>query len=423
MNVFRIEGGRPLSGSVRIQGAKNSVLPILAASFLAPGACILHNCPRLTDVDHTLEILRHLGCRVKREGDTVTIDASSPAAWDIPDDLMREMRSSVVFLGPVLGRMGRTELSYPGGCELGPRPIDLHLSALRTLGAEIQERNGRLLCTGKLVGGDIAFSLPSVGATENAMLSAVMAQGVTTITNAAREPEIVELQSFLRGLGADVRGAGSSIITVRGGRSLHGWEHTLTADRVVACTYLSAVASAGGEGEVIGVDWRQLSTVTAVLAEAGCRIQSSPEAISIAAPHRLKAVRPIRTAPYPGFPTDAQALIMAALCKAKGATVIAENMFDSRYRHVDELVRMGADIQVEGKVAVVYGVPQLYGAKVRSTDLRGGAALAVAAVGAEGETVVSGLHHIDRGYADLAADLNALGANVVREEEEIVSES
>lgn len=416
MSVFRIEGGHPLSGTVRAQGAKNSVLPILAATLLAPGESVIHNCPRLTDVEYTLEILRRLGCRAEREGETVTVSAAAPTGWEIPDELMREMRSSVIFLGAILGRMGQAELSYPGGCELGPRPIDLHLSALRALGAEIDERGGRLSCRGALTGTDLTLSLPSVGATENIMLAAVGAEGTTTITNAAREPEITDLQNFLNTLGAEVRGAGSSVITIRGGRPLHGGEHTVIADRIAAATCLSAVAAAGGGARITGVDWRHLSTVTSVLAEAGCRIESTSDAITIRRTGRLKAVRPIRTAPYPGFPTDAQAIIMAALCTAQGATVFAENIFDSRYRHVDELARMGADIRVEGKVAVVYGVPELFGARVTATDLRGGAALAVAALGAEGETVLSGLRHVRRGYADLPADLRALGAQVTEEE-------
>lgn len=422
MNVFRIQGGVPLSGSVRVQGAKNSVLPILAATLLSAGTCVLHRCPRLTDVDHTLDILRHLGCKAEREGETVTVDAATAAGWAVPDSLMREMRSSVVFLGPILGRMGQAELTYPGGCELGPRPIDLHLAALRALGAEIGERNGRLCCKGRLHGADITLSLASVGATENAMLAAVLAEGITTITNAAREPEIVDLQNFLRALGARVRGAGSSVIVIEGGAPLHGGEYTVMADRIVAATYLSAVAAAGGEGQVTGVDWRQLSTVTAALSEAGCRVESGPDEITIVRRDRLRAVRPIRTAPYPGFPTDAQAVVMAALCTAEGATVFVENMFDSRYRHVDELARMGADIRVEGRVAVVCGVPRLCGARVRAADLRGGAALAVAGLGAEGETDLSGLRHICRGYADLAGDLTALGAKISLTEE-IVSES
>ncbi len=419
MSHIILQGGARLEGTLPVQGAKNSVLPILAASILHPGRTVLQGCPHLSDVEASIRILRHLGCRADWEGGDLVVDASGIDRWDIPDHLMREMRSSVVFLGSILGRMGKAELTYPGGCELGPRPIDLHLSALRTLGAGIQERNGRLCCEGTLTGGDITLSLPSVGATENAMLAAVAAKGVTTITNAAREPEIVDLQNFLCALGADVRGAGTSVITIRGGLPLHGGEYTIMADRIVAATYLSAVASAGGEGEITGVDWRQLSTVTAVFTEAGCRVESTPTSISIHAPERLKGVRPIRTAPYPGFPTDAQAVVMAALCKAQGTTVFVENMFDSRYRHVDELSRMGADIRVEGRVAVVCGVERLSGARLLSTDLRGGAALAVAALGAEGESILSGLKHVDRGYTDLALDLRALGAKVVRNDETV----
>ena len=414
MSVIQIQGGRPLSGSVRIQGAKNSVLPLLAATLLSRGTCVLRNCPKLTDVDHTIDILRSLGCRVEREGDVVTVDSSAPTGHTISEPLMREMRSSVVFLGPILGRMGRAVISYPGGCELGPRPIDLHISALRTLGASITEREGRLDCEGGLTGGEIVLSIPSVGATENAMLSAVCAQGDTILHNAAREPEIVELQSFLNAMGARVRGGGTSTVTIRGGLPLHGAEHTVGPDRIVAATYLSALAASGGEGELTGVDWRQLSTVTAVLSEAGCTIRSGADQVWLSAPSRLRGARPVRTAPYPGFPTDAQAVVMAALCKGEGTTVFVENMFSSRYRHVDELVRMGADIRVEGKVAVVCGVKALHGAQVRATDLRGGAALAVAAVGAEGETCITGLRHIDRGYQSLCEDLSGLGARIVR---------
>lgn len=418
MSVFTIRGGHPLSGSVPIQGAKNSVLPILAATLLAPGECVIHNCPRLTDVEYTLDILRHLGCKVSREGETVTVDPSAPTGWDVPDELMGEMRSSVIFLGPLLARMGRAELSYPGGCELGPRPIDLHISSLTALGADIREEGGRLVCAGALHGGEIALSLPSVGATENAMLAAVMARGTTTLTNAAREPEIVDLPTFLNTLGAKVRGAGSSVIAIEGGAPLHGGEHTVMADRIVCATYLSALAATGGRGECTGVDWRHLSTVTALLSEAGCEVKSSPDAISLTAPRRLRAVSPVRTAPYPGFPTDAQAIVMAALAVSEGATLFVENMFASRYRHVDQLIRMGADIRLEGRVAVVYGVEHLHGARVSATDLRGGAALAVAGVAARGETELGRLEHIDRGYADLAGDLRALGADIWRLEGE-----
>ena len=414
MSAYLVEGGRPLDGSVRIHGAKNSVLPILAACLLVPGECVVRNCPDLSDVTASLDILRHLGCAVRREGDAVIVDASAPTGWDVPDDLMREMRSSVIFLGAVLGRMGQADLCAPGGCELGPRPIDLHLAAMRSLGAVIAEAGGGLHCTGGLRGADIVFSLPSVGATENAMLAAVAAEGDTTITNAAREPEIVDLQQFLCAMGADVHGAGSSVITIRGGKRPHGGAYAVMGDRIVAATYLAAAASAGGTVEVTGVDWRHLSTVTAVLAEAGCTLTSTPERILLRCQAPLRGVRPVRTAPYPGFPTDAQAPLMAALCKGTGCSVFVENIFESRYRHVDELCRMGAEIQVEGRVAVVYGVPRLHAAQVRSTDLRGGAALVVAALGAEGESIVTGIHHVERGYQDLPGDLRLLGASVRR---------
>lgn len=415
MSAFLVEGGRRLVGTVRVHGAKNSVLPILAATILGEGESVIHNCPDLSDVEASLEILRHLGCKAEREGDTVVVDASRPTRCDVPDGLMREMRSSVIFLGAILGRMGEARLCAPGGCELGPRPIDLHLAAIRALGAEIEERGGALLCTAKrLKGGEIVLSMPSVGATENAMLAAVAAEGTTTITNAAREPEIVDLQDFLLAMGAAVRGAGSSVITVEGGRPLHGGEHTVIGDRIVAATYLAAVAAAGGDVDVTGVDYRHLSTVTAVLTEAGCLLESGKDHIRIRHEGRLKEVRPVRTAPYPGFPTDAQAPLMAALAKSGGTSVFVENIFESRYRHVDELARMGADIRVEGKVAVVYGVQTLHGAAVQSADLRGGAALVAAALGAEGRSTITGLHHIDRGYYGLEEALRSLGADMIR---------
>ena len=414
MCAYIVEGGRALQGCVQVHGAKNSVLPILAACLLAPGACVIQNCPRLSDVEASLAILRHLGCRAEREGDAVVVDASAPTRFDVPDALMREMRSSVIFLGAILGRMGQAQMCAPGGCELGPRPIDLHLAAIRALGGRVEEEGGGLFCSGQLHGVDIVLSLPSVGATENAMLAAVCAQGITTITNAAREPEIVDLQGFLQTLGAKVRGAGSSVITVEGGVPLHGGAYRVMGDRIVAATYLTAAAAAGGSVEVTGVDWRTLSTVTAVLKEAGCRVKSEDQRICLQTDGPLKGVRPVRTAPYPGFPTDAQAPLMAALARGTGCTVFVENMFESRYRHVDELIRMGADIRVEGRVAVVYGVSRLHGASVLASDLRGGAALVVAALGAEGKSTITGLHHIDRGYQSLEYDLQRLGADIRR---------
>ena len=415
MSHFTITGGRPLEGRLAVHGAKNSVLPILAATVLCPGICVIHNCPPLSDVTASAAILEHLGCTVKQEGTTVTVDASAIIRDNVPDPLMREMRSSVIFLGAILGRLGRARMSYPGGCELGPRPIDLHLSSLRTLGAHITEGAGGLVCTAPtLTGSDITLSIPSVGATENAMLAAAASKGVTTITNAAREPEIVDLQRFLRTLGASVSGAGSSVITIEGGLPLHGGEYTVMGDRIVAATHLAAVAAAGGDVELTGVDWRHLSTVSAVFSEAGCLVTSQADTIRIRRDAPLRAVRPIRTAPYPGSPTDAQAPVMAGLCCARGTTVFVETIFSSRYRHVDELIRMGANIRAEGPIALVSGVKQLHGAAVMAHDLRGGAALVAAALGAEGTTQVSGLHHIDRGYHDLDRGLCSLGAYIER---------
>lgn len=418
MSIFLAEGGRRLEGTVRVHGAKNSVLPILAASILSGGVSVIHNCPDLSDVTASLAILRHMGCAAVQEGDTVTVDATSLSRCDVPDELMREMRSSVIFLGAILGRLGEACLCAPGGCELGPRPIDLHLAAIRTLGAKVEERTGGLHCTGTpLQGGDIVLAIPSVGATENAMLAAVAARGVTTIVNAAREPEIVDLQRFLQCMGAKVHGAGSSVVVVEGGAPLHGGEYSVMGDRIVAATYLAAAASAGGHLEVLGADYRHLATVTSVLREAGCRVRSEAERIDFQCDEPLRGVRPIRTAPYPGFPTDAQAPLMAALAKGRGTTVFVENIFESRYRHVDELFRMGADIRVEGRVAVICGVEKLHGASVQATDLRGGAALVAAALGAEGKSSISGLQHIDRGYQNLDGTLRTLGANIVRVEE------
>ena len=414
MNCYQIEGGRPLGGRLAVQGAKNSVLPILAAALLAPGRSVIHNCPDLSDVTATLDILSLLGCRVDREGDTVTVDASILSRGDIPERLMREMRSSVIFLGALLARLGTAELFYPGGCELGPRPIDLHLSALRTLGAEIREEQGCLCCRGGrgLRGRELCLSMPSVGATENAMLAACGCPGTTTIVGAAREPEIVDLQNFLCSMGADVSGAGSVAIVVRGGRPLYPTEYTVMGDRIAAATYLCAAGAAGGAVEVTGVEPDHLSSVLFCLEQAGCTLHTGPSLIALESRRPLRGVSPVRTAPYPGFPTDAQAILMAALAGGEGATMFVENMFDSRYRHVDELRRMGAEIQVAGRVAMVTGVGRLHGASVRSTDLRGGAALVVAALGAEGRTRVYGLKHIRRGYDGLDRCLAQLGAHI-----------
>ena len=418
MSHIIIRGGRRLEGALTVQGAKNSVLPILAATILHPGRTVLRGCPRLSDVEASIRILRHLGCLAGWEGEELVVDTGPMSRGDIPDHLMREMRSSVIFLGAILARLGWAEMSYPGGCELGPRPIDLHLAALRQLGAELKEEGGRLLCGARrMTGREIALSLPSVGATENAILAACGAEGETILFNAAREPEIADLQDFLCAMGCKVRGAGSSTVCVMGRQSTHDAVHTVMPDRIAAATYLSAVAAAGGQVELLGIDYRHLSTVTAALHAAGCQVTGGEGRISLRSDGALRSAGTVRTAPYPGFPTDAQAVVMAALLRSQGATVFVENIFENRYRHVDELRRMGADISVADRVAVVTGVPRLFGADVRATDLRGGAALLVAGLAARGTTRIGDIYHIQRGYADPVGDLRALGAEISLEED------
>ena len=413
MSCYHIRGGRPLEGRLTVQGAKNSALPILAATLLAPGESVIENCPHLSDVDAALAILTGLGCRVWRREDTVGVDASVLAGAEISRELMEEMRSSVVFLGAMLARMGRAALTYPGGCELGPRPIDLHLAALRTLGADIREENGLLRCTGRhMAGGEISLTIPSVGATENAMLAACGCPGVTRISGAAREPEIEDLQGFLQAMGADIQGAGTSTVIIRGGAPLRPARYRVMGDRIAAATYLCAAAAAGGQVALTGVDPEHLRAVLTALEQAGCSVQTGPGEIALTSGGCLCAVPPVVTEPYPGFPTDAQAIFMAALAGGRGVTLFRENIFESRYGHVAQLRAMGADIQVEGREAIVTGAGGLHGADVRGGDLRGAAALVVAGVAARGETQVTGLAHIRRGYDGLDVGLRALGADI-----------
>ena len=413
MSGFLVSGGEKLRGEVHIQGAKNSVLPILAATVLHRGVSVLEACPKLSDVDTAVEILHHLGAKTSWQGHTLIVDATTLERCCVPEVLMRRMRSSVIFLGALLARFGEAELFYPGGCELGPRPIDQHLRALRTLGAEITAEGGSIRAKAKhLRAAEITLDIPSVGATENAILAAVGAEGVTVIRNAAREPEIRDLQRFLKSLGVRIRGGGSSSIAVEGLVPLRDGHHSVMPDRIVAATYLCACAACGGEVRLWGAEERNLLTVLAPMREAGCVITCDEEGITLRREQPLLSVAPVRTATYPGFPTDAQAVLMAALLKSRGATVFVENVFENRYRHVDELTRMGADIRVEGRVAVVCGVESLHGAELRCTDLRGGAALAVAALSAEGESILREIEHIERGYEDLVGDLRALGAKV-----------
>lgn len=416
---FYIEGGHRIGGELRIQGAKNSALPVLTAAFLAGGVSEIHNCPDLTDVDAAIRILRHLGCMVIRDpAGVVTVDASVPKACSVPDDMMREMRSSIVFLGAILARCGSARLTYPGGCELGARPVDLHLAALKKMGASIREDHGHLDCTvpGRLRGARIALAFPSVGATENVMLAASLAEGETVLTNAAREPEILDLANFLNACGAKIRGAGEGTLVIEGVERLYGGCHHVIGDRIAAATYLACSAVTGGKLRIVGIDPGFLAAMLPIFEEMGCAVDTGADAVTLMAPERLRAARYIRTMPYPGFPTDAQAPLMAMSCVAEGHTVFVENIFENRYRHVAGLARMGARIKVEGRVAVVDGVQSLQGASVISPDLRGGAALVVAGVCAGGVTELLGLHHIYRGYEGMEQVLGTLGAKIRAEE-------
>ena len=414
MPKLRIEGGNSLCGVIDIQGAKNSILPIMAATLVADGECVIENCPDISDTHTALEILRTLGALVKHRGNRVWVDCRSVVDYEIPDFLMRKMRSSVIFLGALLARHGKAVISFPGGCELGPRPIDLHLSALEKMGVSIREEFGSLFCSSQTLSGcEIPLAFPSVGATENIMLAAVRAKGVTVITNAAREPEIEDLQNFLNEMGADVQGAGSSTVVIRGVDGLKGCCHRVIPDRIVTATYLCAVAATKGNALLRKTCPEHNGALLSLLRQCGCEIEVQGDLLRIAC-DSLCSARRVRTMPYPGFPTDAQAPFMGLMCVARGSTVFVETIFENRYKHIAELQRMGANITPEGRVAVVEGVKHLKGAPVQATDLRGGAALMIAALAADGITEISEIHHIDRGYECPEGVLSRLGATISR---------
>lgn len=417
MDKIIINGNRRLNGEITVQGAKNSVLPILVATLLVNGVSVIHNCPILSDVEATIKILKYLGCIVTREGHTVTVDSTNVNRNDVPDNLMREMRSSIVFLGGILGRMGKAVLSTPGGCEIGLRPIDLHLSSMEQFGATITTENGFIVCSAEekgLTGTRITLSFPSVGATENIILAAVMAKGTTIITNAAREPEISDLADFLNRCGARIHGAGDSTVTIEGVNGLHSTEHTVIPDRIVASTYMIAAAMTNGKICLRDIIPAHIGPTIQPLREAGCDVTVSGRWVCLSAPSKLKRIRMIRTMPYPGFPTDVQAQMMALTTICEGTSVIVENIFESRFKHIGELLRFGARINVEGRMAVIEGVKHLNGANVRATDLRGGSAMILAGLNAYGITEITEIHHIDRGYENPEKVLDELGADIKR---------
>ncbi|RKD27672.1 UDP-N-acetylglucosamine 1-carboxyvinyltransferase [Caminicella sporogenes DSM 14501] len=415
MSKYLINGGNKLSGKIGISGAKNSVLPILAASIINGKENIIIGYPNLRDVETMIEILLSIGCKVKRDSDCIIVNSESLNTCEIPEHLVREMRSSIFLMGPMLGRCKKIKISYPGGCEIGPRPIDLHLKGLKEMGVNIIEAHGFLECSvEKLKGAEIHLDYPSVGATENIMMAAVLAEGKTVIRNAAKEPEILDLQDFLTGMGAKIEGAGTSIIQIEGVKSLNGVQHKIIPDRIVAGTILTAAAITKSEIMVENVIADHLVSTIAKLKEVGCQLNIKNNQIKIKPPKVIKSVEILRTLPYPGFPTDMQAQFMALLSIANGTSIVTETIFENRFKHTEELVRMGAKIKVDGRVAVIKGVKKLTGANVSANDLRGGAALVLAGLAAEGTTIVDNIHHIERGYDNLDIMFKNLGADIKR---------
>lgn len=414
MSEIVIEGKRKLFGELEVQGAKNSVLPVLAATILCERECVIHNCPKISDVDTSLKILKDLGVDCKAEGNTVTVDSSVINDYKISESLMREMRSSVMFLGAILGRTKNAVISSPGGCELGPRPIDLHLSSLKKMGAVITEEHGFINCLAPngLKGAEIYLSFPSVGATENIILAAATAKGLTVIHNAAKEPEISDLADFLNSAGARIYGGGSDTVYIHGVEHLGGSEHIIIPDRIVAATYMACAAITGGKIKLNSVMPSHIVAILSVFKEADCDIKVSSKSITLSASHKLKRVEKISTAVYPAFPTDAGPLVLSMLCVANGTSVFKENIFENRFRYIDELKRLGAKIKTEGNLALIEGVDKLTGAGCKATDLRGGAALVCAGLSAFGKTTIGEIQHIERGYEDIVGNLSHLGADI-----------
>ncbi len=415
MERLVIEGGTPLSGVLRVHGAKNAALPILAAATMANGQIVLSDVPNLEDVHVMLDILRGLGAQVSYQRRTVVVNPQAIQSTDVPEHLMRLMRSSIFLMGPLLARFGTVRVSKPGGCTIGSRPIDFHLKGLAQMGAQIVDRHGFIECSApRLKGAQIFLDFPSVGATENLMMAAALADGETVIGNAAREPEIRELAMFLTHLGARIQGAGEDTIAVRGVDQLGGAEWTIGPDRVVTGTLMLATAITGGHVRLQNVRPADLTAVITKLREAGVQVLAGHDILEIKGSGSLQAIERIQTAPYPGFPTDLQAPFMALLSLAHGTSVVSETVFEDRFKHVGELQRMGAAIKLDLRTAFVRGVKELTGAFVEASDLRAGAALVLAGLAAQGSTVVERVFHIDRGYEHIELQLRELGAHIAR---------
>ncbi|NLT98153.1 MAG: UDP-N-acetylglucosamine 1-carboxyvinyltransferase [Christensenellaceae bacterium] len=417
MTKLIINGGARLEGELKVQGAKNATLPILAAALLTEEPVIVYNWPAISDVYNMLSILEHIGAQVEYEKDRLVIDTRRAQRWEMPDRLAKEIRSSIFMIGPILARFRMARFTYPGGCEIGSRPIDLHLRGLKSLGVNVTESGGHIFCEGRhLRGGDIHLDYPSVGATENLMMAASMAPGQTVIHNAAREPEIIELQKVINQMGGKVRGAGTSTIRIEGRERLNGFTYTCIPDRIVAGTFMVAAVVTQGKITLRNVIPEHLFAITAKLREAGAHITVYEDALTVEATGRPKEMHLIETGPYPGFPPDMQAQMCTAASIARGTSIVVESVFDNRFKHVGELLRMGANIVTKNNVAVIKGVEKLHGAEVKTMDLRGGAALVLAGLCAEGTTIVDQAHIIDRGYQAFESELRMLGADIRRED-------
>lgn len=415
MELLQINGGKKLKGRVKVHGAKNSVLPILAGCVLIKGEIVLHNCPDLLDVKATISILEHLGAKVTREKDTIIVNSEKIDKFDVPQELMQELRSSIIFLGSIASRCDKACVYLPGGCEIGLRPIDLHLKGLSALGYDVDFDGSNINCIkNSICGNEIVLPFPSVGATENIILASVFAKGKTVIINAAKEPEIEDLVNFLNKAGANINGASTPVIEIIGVDSLHSVEHTIIPDRVLATTFMCASAITSSELRIEDVDLAHLKPVYPVFEEMSCSIYLDKNALNIIPPKRIKRVKRIKTLPYPGFPTDCQSPVMATLTVARGTSVINETIFEERFKHISQLNRFGADIIVNDKSAIISGVKKLHCADAICTDLRGGAAVVIEALAAEGISTVKNISHIDRGYERIEDLFSSVGAEIKR---------
>jgi UDP-N-acetylglucosamine 1-carboxyvinyltransferase len=415
VEAIAVEGGSPITGEVRVGGAKNSALKLMAAALLAPGVTTLRNVPDISDVALMAEVLEHLGAVVTRADHVLIIDATELVSYEAPYDLVVRMRASTCVLGALVGRLGRAHVAMPGGCNIGSRKVDMHIHGLEQLGVTVNTEHGYIDASGRARGASVVLDFPSVGATENLLMASVRAEGVTVIDNAAREPEIVDLATMLREMGATIEGAGTSVIRITGVEALSAVDHTVVGDRIEAGTYLMAGAIDSGPVTVTGFDPEHLDIVLQKLEQAGCTLERGVDRVTISRTGPLRPVD-IQTLPYPGFPTDLQSLFMTLMSMADGGSVITENVFENRFIFADEIVRMGANVRIDGHYALVRGVARLSGAPVASPDLRGGAALVLAGLVADGRTVVTEVHHIDRGYEGFVDKLRSLGADVRRVE-------